>query len=148
MKLDRHPIIYGALVALALIPVACGGGGGGGTSGKNASSDLVLIDVSVASQTGVPINEIIAFEFSEDLDPDTVRADTTDLPIEFGILPVSQDEEALCGEKVRYVGDPVAAVIADDEQTATEALELIEVDYEPLPTIAGPDEALATAEPR
>src|SRR5207245_2721060 len=38
-----------------------------------------------------------------------------DLPIKYGILPVSQDEEALCSEKVRYVGDPVAAVAATDE---------------------------------
>jgi CO/xanthine dehydrogenase Mo-binding subunit len=71
-----------------------------------------------------------------------------DLPIEFGILPVSQDEEALCGEKVRYVGDPVAAVVARDEQSATEALDLIDVEYEPLRTIAGPDEALRHPEPR
>jgi len=71
-----------------------------------------------------------------------------DVPIEFGILPVSQDEEALCTEKVRYVGDPVAAVVAQDEITATEALELIEVEYEPLRTIAGPEEALRHAEPR
>jgi len=32
-----------------------------------------------------------------------------DLPIKFGILPVSQDEEALARERVRYVGDPIAA---------------------------------------
>jgi len=71
-----------------------------------------------------------------------------DLPIEFGILPVSQDEEALCGERVRYVGDPVAAVVARDEWIAQEALELIEVDYEPLRTIASPEEALRHPEPR
>ena len=71
-----------------------------------------------------------------------------DVPIEFGILPVSQDEEAICGEKVRFVGDPVAAVIARDEQTATEALELIDVEYDPLETIATPEEALAVEEPR
>jgi CO/xanthine dehydrogenase Mo-binding subunit len=71
-----------------------------------------------------------------------------DLPIEFGILPVSQDEEAICSEKVRYVGDPVAAVIARDEITATEALELIDVEYEPLHTIASPEEALRHPEPR
>ena len=71
-----------------------------------------------------------------------------DIPIPFGILPVSQDEEALCIERVRYVGDPVAAVIARDELTAFEALPAIEVDYEPLSTIATPEEALATAEPR
>jgi len=46
-----------------------------------------------------------------------------DVPIEFGILPVSQDEEAICTAKVRYVGDPVAAVVAKDEITATDALD-------------------------
>jgi len=71
-----------------------------------------------------------------------------DLPIEFGILPVSQDEQALCSDRVRYVGDPVAAVVARDELTATEALERIVVDYEPLPTIADPAEALTQAGPR
>ena len=71
-----------------------------------------------------------------------------DLPIEFGILPVSQDEEALCGKQVRYVGDPVAAVVARDEWIAQEALELIDVDYETLRTIASPEEALRHPEPR
>ena len=33
-----------------------------------------------------------------------------DLPIPFGILPISQDEHALCPDRVRFVGDPVAAV--------------------------------------
>ena len=71
-----------------------------------------------------------------------------DLPIEYGILPVSQDEHALCLERVRYVGDPVAAVIAREELTAFEALDLIDVDYEVLKTIADPQESLQTAEPR
>ena len=44
-----------------------------------------------------------------------------DFPVTFGILPVTQDEYALAPEHVRYVGDPIAAVIAKDEQTATEA---------------------------
>ncbi|HXV77061.1 MAG TPA: molybdopterin cofactor-binding domain-containing protein, partial [Candidatus Polarisedimenticolaceae bacterium] len=71
-----------------------------------------------------------------------------DLRGEFGILPVSQDEEPLCREKVRYVGDPVAAAIARDEVTAQRAVEAIEVDYEPLTTIADPAQALAVVEPR
>src|SRR5262245_2590911 len=71
-----------------------------------------------------------------------------DFPITFGILPVSQDEYPLAPERVRYVGDPVAAVVARDEQTAFEALELIEVKYRPLRTIATPEEALAHPEPR
>ena len=69
-------------------------------------------------------------------------------PIPYGILPITQDEHALCQDKVRYVGDPVAAVIASDELTAFEALDLIDVDYEILETIATPEESLAVAEPR
>jgi 4-hydroxybenzoyl-CoA reductase alpha subunit len=71
-----------------------------------------------------------------------------DLPIEYGILPVSQDEQALCLDHVRHVGDPVAAVIAREELTAFEALDLIDVDYDILATISDPEEALATREPR
>src|SRR5580692_7778778 len=71
-----------------------------------------------------------------------------DLPIEYGILPVSQDEQALCVDHVRHVGDPVAAVIAREELTAFDALDLIDVEYEILATIADPEEALATPEPR
>jgi 4-hydroxybenzoyl-CoA reductase alpha subunit len=71
-----------------------------------------------------------------------------DFPVTFGILPVTQDEYALAPEHVRYVGDPVAAVIARDEQTASQALELIEVKYKVLSTIGSPEEALKTPEPR
>ncbi len=71
-----------------------------------------------------------------------------DFPVSFGILPVTQDEYPLAPERVRYVGDPVAAVIARDEQTATEALDLIEVKYRALATIASAEEALATPAPR
>ena len=52
-----------------------------------------------------------------------------DFPVPFGIMPVSLDEYPLARDRVRYVGDPVAAVIARDEQTATEALGLIDVQY-------------------
>src|SRR5216110_1751644 len=63
-----------------------------------------------------------------------------DFPIPYGILPVSQDEHALTPDRVRFVGDPVAAIVARDELTAFEALDLIDVRYEPLRTFAGPDE--------
>jgi 4-hydroxybenzoyl-CoA reductase alpha subunit len=69
-------------------------------------------------------------------------------PIKFGILPVSQDEEALCREKVRLVGDAVAAVAAVDEETAERACELIEVVYEPLPALMSIEESLAHPEVR
>jgi len=69
-----------------------------------------------------------------------------DLPIPFGILPVSQDEHALCMDRVRYVGDPVAAVAAVSEDAAFDALDLIEVRYEPLPPVGTIDEGLAPAD--
>ena len=69
-------------------------------------------------------------------------------PVPYGIMPVSQDEHPLARERVRFVGDPVAAVIATDEQTAVAALALIEVKYRPLDTIASAEEGLAKPEPR
>jgi 4-hydroxybenzoyl-CoA reductase alpha subunit len=64
-------------------------------------------------------------------------------PVRFGIMPVSQDEEPLCVEKVRFVGDPVAAVAAVDEESAERAMHLIDVEYEPLAPLMSIEEALA-----
>src|SRR5687767_2153880 len=69
-------------------------------------------------------------------------------PIPYGILPVSHDEHALCQDKVRFVGDPVAAVVARDEATAERAVRLIDVEYETLRTFASPADSLAYSEPR
>ncbi len=71
-----------------------------------------------------------------------------DLPTPYGILPVSQDEHALCIERVRFVGDPVAAVAAIDEDTAFDAMNLIEVEYERLNSITSIEEAVMIDEPR
>ena len=71
-----------------------------------------------------------------------------ELPIPFGILPVSQDEHALCPDIVRFVGDPVAAIAATTEEIAADACEHIEVEYEPLKAIESIDDALSTREPR
>ncbi len=65
-----------------------------------------------------------------------------DLPITYGILPVSQDEHALALNRVRHVGEPVAAVAAIDAETAEQALALIEIEYEPLTEIVTLEEAL------
>ncbi|HLG65353.1 MAG TPA: molybdopterin cofactor-binding domain-containing protein [Ktedonosporobacter sp.] len=69
-----------------------------------------------------------------------------DLPQKFGILPSSQDELALAIDKVRYVGDPVAAVAALDPETLDEAMKLINVQYEELPALMSIDEALSHPE--
>jgi 4-hydroxybenzoyl-CoA reductase alpha subunit len=66
-----------------------------------------------------------------------------DLPQKFGIMPATEDEEALAVEKARFAGDPVAAVAAANEAIAERALRLIEVDYEVLKSILSIEEALA-----
>ena len=65
-----------------------------------------------------------------------------DMPEKMGIMPSTQDETALAIDKVRYVGEAVAAVAALDEDTAFEALSLIDVEYEPLEAILSIDAAL------
>ena len=52
------------------------------------------------------------------------------------------DQPILCGNKVRFVGDPVAAVVANTEEIASYALEKIEVTYDPLEPVLTPEEAL------
>ena len=69
-----------------------------------------------------------------------------DLPQKFGIMPATEDEEALAVDKVRYVGDPVAAVAAVSEPVAEQALQLIEVDYEVLRPILSIEDALTATE--
>ena len=65
-----------------------------------------------------------------------------DAPNPYGILPVGHDEHALALDKVRYVGDNVACVVAVSEAVAEQALELIEVDYEVLPAYFDPEESM------
>lgn len=72
------------------------------------------------------------------------------LGIKFGGVkygPVIQDQEVLNTEKVRFIGDEVAAVAAEDEETAREALDLIRVEYEPLPQVFDPEEAMKPGAP-
>ncbi len=70
-----------------------------------------------------------------------------DLPISYGILPVSQDENALALHRVRHIGDPVAAVAAIDAETAEKALDLIDVLYQPLEPVVTIEEALGEDRP-
>jgi 4-hydroxybenzoyl-CoA reductase subunit alpha len=62
-----------------------------------------------------------------------------EMPTRYGIIPWTQDENALAVDKVRFIGDEVAAVAAVDELAAEEALELIVVDYELLPALVDPE---------
>ena len=61
---------------------------------------------------------------------------------------VTPDQPVLCGDKVRYEGDAVALVAAEDAETAERALDLIKVDYELLPVVSDPIEAMKPYSPR
>ena len=60
---------------------------------------------------------------------------------------IVKDETMLARDKVRYVGEPIAAVAAIDAATAIRAAAAIEVDYEPLRCVLSPDAALARDAP-
>ncbi len=65
-----------------------------------------------------------------------------DAPNKYGILPVGHDETALAVDKVRYVGDNVACVVAVSESIAEKALDLVDVEYEPLPAYFDPEQSM------
>ena len=60
----------------------------------------------------------------------------------FGVLPLTKDEHPLAHDKVRYVGDPLAIVCAEDEWTAIEAARSVRVTYEELPEYFDPAKGL------
>ncbi|MCC6474392.1 MAG: molybdopterin-dependent oxidoreductase [Burkholderiales bacterium] len=65
-----------------------------------------------------------------------------DAPRPFCVMPHVPTETVMAIDKVRYAGEPVAAVAAMDEETAEDALELIDVEYEELPVLLDPIEAM------
>lgn len=71
-----------------------------------------------------------------------------DVPdLKYGISPARWDENIFCSDKVRCVGDKVAAVAAVDEETVYKALKLIKVDYEVLPAVFDPFKAMEDGAP-
>jgi CO/xanthine dehydrogenase Mo-binding subunit/aerobic-type carbon monoxide dehydrogenase small subunit (CoxS/CutS family) len=70
-----------------------------------------------------------------------------DVPGENGFGVFVHDQPIITGDKVRYVGDHVAAVAAEDMATAREALTKIKVAYEVLPGVFDPEEAMRAGAP-
>jgi 4-hydroxybenzoyl-CoA reductase alpha subunit len=83
---------------------------------------------------------------AEALDGVIAIATGADASNTFGVLPVTKDEHALAVSLVRHVGDLVAAVAAEDEATALQALQLIEVEYEILDSIHDMKDGLEDSE--
>jgi len=67
-----------------------------------------------------------------------------DAPTPYGILPIGHDECVFAVDKVRYIGDNVAAVAATSAEIAERALDLIRAEYEILPAFFNPDESMRT----
>lgn len=70
------------------------------------------------------------------------------IPYKFGIYKRTRDQYLLARDRVRYLGEEIAAVAAIDEETAEEALDLIRVEYEPLPAVFDPLEAMGEDAPQ
>jgi len=68
--------------------------------------------------------------------------------VKWGVFRYTQDHSMLPTDKVRYIGEDVAAVAAVDEETAMEALSYIKVDYEPLPAVFDPVESMSEGAPQ
>jgi 4-hydroxybenzoyl-CoA reductase subunit alpha len=66
----------------------------------------------------------------------------------FGVSPARYDERVFALDKVRYVGDEIAAVAAVDRETALEAVGLIRVEYEPLEPVLDATRALDPSSPQ
>ena len=73
------------------------------------------------------------------------RDDLKELNYHYGAT--YKDQSVVAVDEVRYVGDPVAAVLAPSEAVAEEALTLIDVEYDELPAVTNLDEAIAPGAP-
>ncbi len=76
-------------------------------------------------------------------------ADLNIAPFSAGIAKVNDAfaREPLAADRVRYVGDPIAVVVAESFQQAVDAAELIDIEYDFLPTIVDPESALESDSP-
>ena len=68
--------------------------------------------------------------------------------IKWGVFRYTQDHAMLPRDKARYIGEDIAAVAAVDEEAALEAISRIEVDFEPLPAVFDPEEAMQEGAPQ
>jgi len=102
-------------------------------------------------QSPLPHARVVQVDATKALRLPGVKAVLTpkDVPsTRFGVSPARYDENVLALEKVRYVGDEVAAVAAVDLETALEAASLVHVEYEELPSVLDAHAAMAEGAPQ
>ena len=77
------------------------------------------------------------------LTPEDVQQSTEPVPVAAQLEGMHMPlRHALTGEEVKFVGEPVVAIVADDRYLAADAAELVEVEYEELPAVIDPEQAL------
>ncbi|RTL63632.1 MAG: xanthine dehydrogenase family protein molybdopterin-binding subunit [Pseudonocardiaceae bacterium] len=76
-------------------------------------------------------------------------ASDIDLPAHHGLMPVNPEipRPPLATDRVRFVGEVVAMIVAESKAAAVDAVELVEVDYDPLDAVVDPEEALESGAP-
>jgi carbon-monoxide dehydrogenase large subunit len=104
---------------------------------RSAMAHARLRSVDVSAAAGVP--GVVAVLIGADLAA-TVPPLVDQVPME-GLLKTPQP--ALATDKVRFVGEAVAVVVAQDRYIAEDAADLVEIDYEPLPAVVDVDGAMA-----
>ncbi len=101
------------------------------------TADLEHADALIGRIFRSPVShgEIVRLDVSKARALDGVIAVVTgeDCPHTYGVLPVAMNEYPLARERVRYRGEPVAAVAASDAETAARAIDLIELEVHELP---------------
>lgn len=100
-----------------------------------AHAEITGIDVSEAEKA----DGVVAVYTGADLDLPPVR--------QFMVVNKDCVRTPLAQGRVRFVGDPVAVIVAETAAAAADAVELVDVDYEPLPAVVDPEQALEPGAP-
>src|SRR5258706_3187670 len=106
----------------------------------HAHARIRAIDVAAARRSPGVVGVYVAAALGSAGAPMPIYAPHPALPVPCKIMPLARD-------RVRFVGEPVAVVIADDVYRAWDALDLIRVEYDPLPAVVDVEAALAPGAP-
>jgi len=106
----------------------------------HAHARIKRVDTSSAQK----LNGVVAVVTGEE-----VAANCGPIPCAASIPDMKNAQRQLLAvDKVRFVGEPVAVVVAQDKYIARDAADLIEIEYEPLPAVVNPEKAMDPASPR
>ncbi|MEM1949439.1 MAG: xanthine dehydrogenase family protein molybdopterin-binding subunit [Candidatus Caldarchaeum sp.] len=108
-----------------------------------AHARILTIDVSRA----LSLDGVVAVYTADDLSSLNGPLPPSVSPLPQYPIPYMRTHYALAKDKVRYVGEPVAFVVAENRYVAKDALELIDVEYEPLPPVVDVEKAIQPGSP-